>query len=60
MIKFLKDRILPLFMVAWLGGLLPACINDDEDTATGPEKTDGFNISIAISAGEASTARAYE
>ncbi|MDE6179763.1 MAG: hypothetical protein K2G02_01270 [Phocaeicola sp.] len=54
----MKDRILPLFMIAWLGGLLPACVYDDEDAATRAEKTDGFNISIAISAGEASTARA--
>ncbi|MDE5678384.1 hypothetical protein, partial [Phocaeicola sp.] len=56
----MKDRILPLFMIAWLGGLLPACVYDDEDAATRAEKTDGFNISIAISAGEASTARDEE
>lgn len=55
--KFLKDRILPLFMTALLGGLLPACVNEDEGTSTAPD--DGsFFISIAISAGNASPARA--
>lgn len=55
--KFLKDRILPLFMTALLGGLLPACVNEDEGTSTASD--DGsFFISIAISAGNASPARA--
>lgn len=55
--KFLKDRILPLFMTALLGGLLPACVNEDEGTSTASD--DGsFFISIVISAGNASPARA--
>lgn len=55
--KFLKDRILPLFMTALLGGLLPAYVNEDEGTSTASD--DGsFFISIAISAGNASPARA--
>lgn len=55
--KFLKDRILPLFMTALLGGLLPACVNEDEGTSIASD--DGsFFISIAISAGNASLARA--
>lgn len=57
MIKFLKDRILPLFMVAWLGGLLPACINEGEET-TNVSNDGGLFISIAISAGNAPAARA--
>lgn len=46
-------------MTALLGGLLPACVYDDEDTTGGSEQRDGFNISVAISAGNAPTARAY-
>lgn len=46
-------------MTALLGGILPACVYDDEDTTSGPEQRDGFNISVAISAGNAPTARAY-
>ena len=44
-------------MTALLGGLLPACVNEDEGTSTASD--DGsFFISIAISAGNASPARA--
>lgn len=47
-------------MIALLGGLLPACINDEEDTNAKPEKSNGFNISIALSAGDAAMTRAED
>lgn len=58
--KFLKDKILPLFIVVWQGAFLPSCIYEEEKTDSRPENANGFNISVAISASAPLSTRAYD